>query len=87
MAKVTLDPRTLLYPLPTVLVGANVDGKANFMAAAWCGIVNSNPPMLSVSLQHQRHTLKGITLSNQPNRNKKVGQIPRLSPEHGVVGE
>jgi flavin reductase (DIM6/NTAB) family NADH-FMN oxidoreductase RutF len=60
MPKVTLGPRTLLYPLPTILVGANVDGKPNFMAAAWCGIVNSSPPMLSVSLQHQRHTLKGI---------------------------
>jgi flavin reductase (DIM6/NTAB) family NADH-FMN oxidoreductase RutF len=50
MPKVTLGPRTLLYPLPTILVGANVDGKPNFMAAAWCGIVNSSPPMLSVSL-------------------------------------
>ncbi len=60
MAKVTLGPRTMLYPLPTVLVGANVEGKPNFMAAAWCGIVNSTPPMLSVSLQHPRYTLKGI---------------------------
>jgi flavin reductase (DIM6/NTAB) family NADH-FMN oxidoreductase RutF len=64
MAKVTLGPRTLLYPLPTVLVGANVDGKPNFMAAAWCGIVNSVPPMLSVSLQHQRYTLLGIRQNN-----------------------
>ena len=64
MSKVTLGARTLLYPLPTVLVGANVDGKPNFMAAAWCGIVNSVPPMLSVSLQHTRYTLKGI-MENQ----------------------
>lgn len=64
MPKVTLGPRTLLYPLPTVLVGANVGGKPNFMAAAWCGIVNSVPPMLSVSLQHSRYTLKGI-MENQ----------------------
>ncbi len=60
MAKVALGARTILYPLPTVLVGANVDGKPNFMAVAWCGVVNSRPPMLSVSLQHPRHTLKGI---------------------------
>jgi flavin reductase (DIM6/NTAB) family NADH-FMN oxidoreductase RutF len=60
MTKVTIGARTLLYPLPTVLVGANVDGKANFIAVAWCGIVNSRPPMLSVSLQHPRYTLKGI---------------------------
>ena len=60
MAKVSMGARTLLYPLPTVLVGANVDGKPNFSTYAWCGIVNSNPPMLSVAFQHQRHTLKGV---------------------------
>jgi len=60
MAKVTIGARTMLYPLPTILIGANVNGKPNFMAAAWCGIVNSRPPMMSVSLQHPRHTLKGI---------------------------
>ncbi|MFC2045136.1 flavin reductase family protein [Chloroflexota bacterium] len=60
MSKVTIGSRTLLYPLPAVLVGANVNGKPNFSAYAWCGIVNSQPPTLSVSFQHQRHTLKGV---------------------------
>jgi flavin reductase (DIM6/NTAB) family NADH-FMN oxidoreductase RutF len=64
MAKVPIGARTLLYPLPTVLVGANVNDKPNFMAVAWCGIVNSRPPMLSVSLQYPRHTLKGIKQNN-----------------------
>ena len=40
MAKVLTGSRTLLYPTPVVLVGANVDSKTNFMAAAWCGIAN-----------------------------------------------
>ena len=60
MSKVAIGARTLLYPLPTVLVGANVDGRPNFSAYAWCGIVNSHPPMLSVAFQHQRQTLKGV---------------------------
>ena len=60
MSKVAIGARTILYPLPTVLVGANVDGKPNFSAYAWCGIVNSRPPMLSVSFQHHRHTLRGV---------------------------
>jgi flavin reductase (DIM6/NTAB) family NADH-FMN oxidoreductase RutF len=60
MAKVTLGPSIILYPLPTVLVGANVNGKADFVAVAWCGVVNSRPPMLSISLQHTRYSLKGI---------------------------
>ncbi|MFC2063032.1 flavin reductase family protein [Chloroflexota bacterium] len=60
MAKVAIGARPLLYPLPTVLVGANVDGRPNFSAYAWCGIVNSKPPMLSIAFQHKRHTLKGV---------------------------
>jgi flavin reductase (DIM6/NTAB) family NADH-FMN oxidoreductase RutF len=64
MPKVTLGPRTILYPLPIILVGANVDGKPDFMAAAFCGIVNGTPPMMTVSLQHPRHTLKGIQENN-----------------------
>ena len=60
MPKVTVGPRPLLYPMPTVLVGANVSNKPNFMAVAWCGIVNGQPPMISVSLQPARYTLKGI---------------------------
>ena len=60
MSKVALGPKTFLYPTPAVMVGAVIGGKPNFMTAAWCGIVNSKPPMISVSLQHPRHTLVGI---------------------------
>ena len=60
MAKIKMGPGTTLYPTPTTLVGAVVDGKPNFLAIAWCGVVSSNPPMLSVSLQPRRYTLKGI---------------------------
>jgi flavin reductase (DIM6/NTAB) family NADH-FMN oxidoreductase RutF len=46
--------------MPAFLVGATVNGKPNFMAVAWGGIACSNPPMLTVALQHHRHTNKGI---------------------------
>jgi len=60
MKKITLGPETFIYPKPAFLIGANVGDKANFMAAAWCGIVNSEPPMISVSIRPQRHTIKGV---------------------------
>jgi flavin reductase (DIM6/NTAB) family NADH-FMN oxidoreductase RutF len=60
MSKITLGPRPLIYPTPALLIGAMVAGKPDFMTAAWCGVVNSKPPMVSVSLQHHRHTLIGI---------------------------
>ena len=51
MEKKKLGPQTLLFPMPAVLVGANVDEKPNFMTAAWCGIAASKPPAISVGLQ------------------------------------
>ncbi|MFC1938915.1 flavin reductase family protein [Chloroflexota bacterium] len=60
MGKILMGPQTWLYPTPTLLVGANVDGRANFMAVAWGGIANSEPPMISVAIRHRRYTLKGI---------------------------
>ena len=60
MKKVTLGPETHVYPKPAFLVGSKVDENANFMAVAWSGIVNSEPPMISVSIRPQRFTLKGI---------------------------
>jgi len=58
--KLSLDPQTLTYPMPALLVGSLVDGKANLMTAAWSGIAASNPPVISVALQHHRHTLTGV---------------------------
>jgi flavin reductase (DIM6/NTAB) family NADH-FMN oxidoreductase RutF len=60
MGKTQFGPQTLLYPMTALLVGANVDEKPNFMAVGWGGIVNMEPPMISVALRHQRYTLKGI---------------------------
>lgn len=60
MAKVLMGPQTLIYPMPTLLVGANIDDKPNFMAVAWGGIAASQPPMISVGIQPRRYTYKGI---------------------------
>ncbi|MFO7713535.1 flavin reductase family protein [Desulfosarcina sp.] len=60
MNKSRLGPEALLFPTPAVLVGTVVDGRANFMTAAWCGIASSKPPAISVAIRGERHTLKGI---------------------------
>ena len=62
--KKAIGPQTLLYPMPAVLVGAQVKGKPNFMTAAWCGIAASTPPAISVAVRPLRYTLTGITANN-----------------------
>lgn len=60
MKKIKLGPQTLLFPMPAVLVGTTVDGKPNFMTAAWCAIAALKPPSIAVAINKMRYTLKGI---------------------------
>jgi flavin reductase (DIM6/NTAB) family NADH-FMN oxidoreductase RutF len=60
MKKITMGPQPMLWPHPTVLVGADVDGKADFAAVAWAGVAAGTPPAVSIALQHPRYSLKGI---------------------------
>jgi len=60
MEKVKVGPQPLVFPMPAFLIGANVEGKANFMTAAWSGIACGEPPMISVAIRHPRYTLKGM---------------------------
>jgi len=58
--KVTKGSQPWLYPLPALLVGTTVDGRPNFMTAAWGSIANAEPPMLCVAVRRSRHSRKGI---------------------------
>lgn len=60
MAKVKLGPQTLVYPMPLFLVGTHVSGQPNFLAVAWSGIANGEPPMVSVAIRHSRYSHEGI---------------------------
>lgn len=59
MEKVKIDHNAFVYPMPMVLVGSVVDGKANFMAVGWVARVNFKPPMIAIALG-PHHTNKGI---------------------------
>jgi flavin reductase (DIM6/NTAB) family NADH-FMN oxidoreductase RutF len=50
----------MIWPHPTVLVGANVDGKPDFATVAWAGVAAGNPPSITIGLQPHRYSLKGI---------------------------
>ncbi len=60
MSKKNMGARHFLYPQPAALVGANVDGKPNYLVIAWCGIMQATPPLIYVSVRKGRYTLPGI---------------------------
>lgn len=55
---------TILNPVPVVMVssaGKDPDTKPNIMTVAWAGTVNSEPPMVSVSIRKNRYSHKLIS--------------------------
>jgi flavin reductase (DIM6/NTAB) family NADH-FMN oxidoreductase RutF len=64
MAKIKLEPKGGPMPIlgfyPTIMIGANVDGKPDFTTVAWTGVAASVPPHITIALQHHRYSLKGV---------------------------
>ncbi|MCG7851078.1 MAG: flavin reductase family protein [Methanosarcinaceae archaeon] len=60
MEKITIGPMPYMSVMPTLLVGANVKGKANYMTAAWATVACMAPPMVCVAINKTRYTAKGI---------------------------
>jgi len=59
MEKIKIDTNAFIYPMPMALVGAMVEGRANFLAVGWIARVNFRPPMIAISLG-PHHTNRGI---------------------------
>ncbi len=53
-----LNPSTMLMPVPAVLVSCHSAQaeRPNLITLAWAGVVNSEPPMLSISIRRNRHS-------------------------------
>jgi flavin reductase (DIM6/NTAB) family NADH-FMN oxidoreductase RutF len=64
--KKELEPQTLLMPLPAVMVSCQAEGhKPNIITISWIGIVNSEPPMLSISIQPKRYSYDIVKKSKE----------------------
>jgi flavin reductase (DIM6/NTAB) family NADH-FMN oxidoreductase RutF len=61
MKKVSIEPGPYVLPMPVTLVGSVVEGRPNFMPAAFIGIMNYDPPIVAAGLSPTHHTCDGIT--------------------------
>ncbi|MFX0018925.1 MAG: flavin reductase family protein, partial [Candidatus Hermodarchaeota archaeon] len=64
MSKIKLEQRFSPYQMPSVIIGANVDEKPNFMVCTWVSRVNRNPPLWIASINKNHYTMEGILESN-----------------------
>lgn len=64
----TFDPCTLLAPVPAVMVsckGIEKEDRPNIITIGWAGTVNSDPPMVSVSVRKNRFSHHMIKESSE----------------------
>lgn len=54
--KVSVNPGTLMAPLPSVMVSCSDGKEDNIITIAWTGIINSEPPMTYISVRENRHS-------------------------------
>jgi len=66
MAKQIWKPATILNPVPVVMVTCvDKNGKPNIITLAWAGTINSEPPMLSISVRKERYSYNLIKEKGQ----------------------
>lgn len=58
--KIKFGPVPLVYPIPIVLAGADVNGKPNYATLGDCGVMGINPPLVYISSGYGHYTNQGI---------------------------
>ena len=85
MGKIQTDFKMLRYPLPITLVGAITDGKPNFLTIAFFAILSHSPPIVSVSLYKNHHTVRGIKESEAFSVNIPSVNMVKITDYCGIV--
>gem|GEM_PF-6299789 len=68
MAKQAMDPQTILFPLPAVMVSCQKKGeKPNIITLAWVGVVCSEPPMVGIAFFFPCSVCSSLRVPNQEN--------------------
>ena len=62
-----IGPTTFLSPIPAVMLSCRGTepgfDRDNLITIAWAGVINSDPPMISVSIRPERHSYSQIVQS------------------------
>lgn len=76
--KKDLKPDTILSPVPVVMVSCGDMEDANIISIAWTGIINSEPPLVYISVRPTRHSYNII---------KNTGEFVINLPDEKLVWE
>ncbi len=60
MEKVKFKNMSLVYPIPAVLAGSVVDGRANYTTLGNCGVMSVEPPVIYIASDKIHYLNRGI---------------------------
>jgi len=72
-------------PMPVVLVGTQVNDRANFMAVGWCARVNGNPPMIACGIANQHYTTQAMVKTKTFSVNIPSADLLEKTDYCGIV--
>ncbi|MBO4390575.1 MAG: flavin reductase family protein [Lachnospiraceae bacterium] len=89
MSKIQFKPGNMLYPVPVVMVttqGKDASGKENrdIITIAWAGTINSDPPMVSISVRKERYSHELLSSNGEFVINLVTEDLVRATDYCGV---
>jgi len=85
MAKRKIGPNPYVYPIPIVLIGAMVDGRANYATVGECGLLGIRPPLVIASVATEHFTTPGIEAAGAFSINVPTTEMLALVDHFGSV--
>lgn len=84
--KIRLEkPLPLIYPIPIILAGANVNGIPNYVTIGDVGLMGINPPLVFISSHVNHHTNIGILENNTYSINIPTTELLDKTDYCGLV--
>ena len=85
MAKTEWKPGNMLYPLPAVMVSCGTEPEEyNIITVSWTGTINTDPPMVSISIRKERHSFGLIKKAGEFVINLSTKPLVRAADWCGV---
>ena len=83
--KKSIKAGTLLAPVPVVMVSCGDMENSNIITLAWVGTVNSEPPMVSISVRYGRHSYPIIKEKGEFTLNLVSKDLVETTDTCGVI--
>ena len=83
--KVTYGKSPIIYPIPIILAGANVNGRPNFATLGDCGLMGISPPLVFISSHKDHYSNIGILENDTYSINFPTTDMLAVTDYCGIV--